>query len=113
VRELARSARVVRALILSLLAFPLLALGQSNTAQMCASCHGARGEGNATTGYPRIAGQPQSYLARQLAAYVEGNRQNPVMGPIAKQLSPEQRQEIAAYYSKIQAPGKGGASGAA
>jgi cytochrome c553 len=103
----------MKALALAMLAFlPLTALSQSNLVQMCAGCHGARGEGNATTGYPRIAGQPQPYLARQLAAYVEGNRENPVMGPIAKQLSPEQREELAAYYSKIEARGKAGASGA-
>jgi cytochrome c553 len=97
----------MKALVLALLALlPVASFSQGNLVQMCAGCHGARGEGNATTGYPRIAGQPQSYLARQLAAYVEGNRVNPVMGPIAKQLSPEQRDELAAYYSKLEARGK-------
>jgi cytochrome c553 len=70
----------------------------------CAACHGAQGEGNAQTGAPRLAGQPQPYLERQLEAYADGRRDNPVMGPIAKGLPPEKRSSIAAYYADLSAP---------
>jgi cytochrome c553 len=70
----------------------------------CAGCHGAQGEGNAQLGAPRIAGQPQPYLERQLAAYADGRRDNPVMGPIAKNLAPEKRSQIAAYFAGLSAP---------
>jgi len=67
----------------------------------CASCHGAQGEGQAAAGFPRLAGQPALYLQRQLQAYAEGYRTNPVMQPIAKAMTPEQRAAAAAHYEAI------------
>ena len=67
----------------------------------CASCHGANGEGNAAGGFPRIAGQSSSYLARQLQSYANGDRKNPVMEPIAKALNDEQREAAASYYASL------------
>jgi cytochrome c553 len=75
-------------------------------AQMCAGCHGAQGEGNPQTGAPRIAGQPVAYLQRQLDAYADGRRDNAVMSPIAKQLSPDQRAALASHYADVRAPAK-------
>jgi cytochrome c553 len=98
-------------ILLALLFIPALAFAQPQGIEGCAGCHGARGEGNVQKGFPRLAGQPQPYLQRQLNAYIEGKRSNPVMGPIAKQLTPQQRQELAAYYAKLQAPAKTNASG--
>ncbi len=69
-----------------------------NGAPPCSTCHGANGEGNAQTGFPRLAGQGRSYLAHQLDAYADGSRKNPVMEPIAKKLEPQQRTLMAAYY---------------
>jgi cytochrome c553 len=69
--------------------------------QQCVACHGANGEGNAQMNAPRIAGQPQAYLERQLEAYASGARQNPVMAPIAKGLSAAQRREAARHYAQI------------
>jgi cytochrome c553 len=80
------------------------ALAQNVNIDTCAGCHGARGEGNPAAGAPRIAGQPQAYLERQLAAYADGRRENPVMAPFAKQLTPEQRSALAAYYAQLRAP---------
>ena len=70
----------------------------------CAGCHGANGEGNAASNFPRIAGQPKSYLARQLMNYANGSRKNPVMEPIAKGLTPQQIDAIAAYYAAQSPP---------
>ena len=109
VHSVSRAADVMRLLLLMLL-LPLSAVAQPSGVQSCAGCHGAQGEGNATNGTPRIAGQPQAYLERQLAAYADGRRDNEVMTPIARQLAPEQRTALSAYYSdtsraRRQAPG--------
>lgn len=78
--------------------------GGSATAAPCAACHGARGEGDAPHGAPRLAGQSMYYLSRQLRAYVDGSRKNPIMSPIAESLSDAQRESLAAYYAAQEAP---------
>ena len=90
-------------LLFLLLLLPLSAVAQPSGVRTCAGCHGAQGEGNATNGTPRIAAQPQAYLERQLAAYADGRRDNDVMTPIARQLAPEQRTAVSAYYSELRA----------
>jgi cytochrome c553 len=73
-------------------------------AQACAACHGARGEGNPGSGVPRIAGQSQYYIAKQLESYVNGSRRSPVMEPVAKGLLPDIRAAVAAYYAQTNPP---------
>lgn len=68
----------------------------------CASCHGQRGEGMAN--FPRLAGVGTAYLRSQLEAFASGARKNPIMQPIAQALSPEQRVQVAAYFSSLPAP---------
>jgi cytochrome c553 len=79
------------------------AAAQPAGARACASCHGARGEGG-LTGAPPLAGLPQAYLASQLAAYARGERQHPVMTPIAARLTPQEREALAAYYAGLPTP---------
>ena len=79
----------------------------------CASCHGAAGEGNAAAGFPRLAGQPVGYLSKQLMAYTDGRRDNPVMTPIAAKLNPQQREAVATHYSALAAPAKSPQAGGA
>lgn len=79
----------------------------------CTSCHGAGGEGNAAAGFPRIGGQPRAYIRRQLDAYADGTRSNPVMMPIAKNLTPALRDAVAAYYSTLEAPAPAASEGKA
>lgn len=67
----------------------------------CVSCHGARGEGQAATGFPRLAGQPQAYLVKQLQAFAEGKRKNPMMEPIARALSAQQIRDLANHYASL------------
>jgi cytochrome c553 len=63
----------------------------------CASCHGARGEGN--TAIPRVAGQHNDYLVVQLKAFASGSRDNAVMHLIAKSMTPEEVRDVSAYLS--------------
>jgi cytochrome c553 len=75
--------------------------GTSNGVMACVSCHGAQGEGNAAGGVPRIAGQSAAYLGKQLGAYANGARVNPVMEPVAKAMSAEQIRDVSAYYASL------------
>jgi cytochrome c553 len=100
-----------RALLAALaaMAVPLAAHAQGAAApsanpQACAACHGARGEGTASG--PRIAGQPAAYLERQLAAFADGRRDNPIMSPMAKLLSEADRRTLAAFFAGQSPSGK-------
>ncbi len=73
-------------------------------APACQTCHGAAGEGIAQAGFPRLAGLGAPYMQRQLAAFADGTRVNPVMMPIAKALSVGDRAEVSAYYAALPAP---------
>lgn len=78
--------------------------GTSHGVVACATCHGAKGEGNAASGFPRLAGLSAPYITTQLAAYANGQRQNPVMQPFAKLLSDAERSAVALYFSKLPYP---------
>lgn len=79
----------------------IAAKGNGGGAVACATCHGAKGEGNGAAGFPRLAGLNATYIEAQLGHYADGKRQNPVMAPIAKQLSAPERKAVAAYYAKL------------
>lgn len=70
----------------------------------CASCHGNNGEGQKAAGFPRLANLPKSYFKRQLDDFASGKRQNAMMSPIAKLLSPKQREALAQYYADMPTP---------
>ncbi|KXU84644.1 hypothetical protein CR51_41590 [Caballeronia megalochromosomata] len=70
----------------------------------CIACHGALGEGNAQAGFPRLAGLSASYLTAQLNDFASGARQQPVMAPIAKGMTPDARASVSAYFASLPAP---------
>jgi cytochrome c553 len=70
----------------------------------CASCHGHGGEGLAAGGFPRLAGQPAAYLAKQLQDYAAGSRRHAVMESFARQLAAQDIADIAAYYAGLKTP---------
>ncbi len=80
--------------------------GNANGALACATCHGQAGEGNPTAGFPRLAGLGKGYVERQLKGFASGQRQNPVMAPIAKALQPAERAAAADYYARLPAPAR-------
>lgn len=82
----------------------IAAKGTAGGAAACVACHGVKGEGNPAAGFPRLAGLPAAYLVGQLGSLASGQRQNPVMSPIAKQLSVAERNAVAAYYGAMAVP---------
>jgi len=69
-------------------------------AQMCAVCHGPMGVAVAPE-TPNLAGEPEGYLSRQLRAFRAGKRQHEVMNVIAKSLSDEDIDNVAAWFNSI------------
>jgi cytochrome c553 len=70
----------------------------------CAACHGAHGEGNPTSGFPRLAGQTADYLVAQLRSYTDGTRKSAVMSMLAKSLDAQTQLDVAAFYAAASAP---------
>jgi cytochrome c553 len=68
-------------------------------AQMCDACHGQNGVPADPKSTPIIWGQQQSYLVKQLRDYRNGERDNPIMSPIAKGLANDDLRKIAAYFA--------------
>jgi cytochrome c553 len=69
-------------------------------AQMCTVCHGPMGIAVAPE-TPNLAGEPEGYIARQLRAFRNGKRQHEVMTVIAKSLSDEDIDNVAAWFNSI------------
>jgi len=67
-------------------------------AEVCAACHGEDGN-SPNPAYPKLAGQYASYLAKALADYKSGARQNAIMAGFATPLSKADIQDLAAYFS--------------
>jgi len=76
----------------------------ATTAHACQGCHGAHGEGMAAKGNPRLAGQAAGYLAKQLDDFASGRRTSPVMTPLAKSLTEQQRRDVAAHFASLATP---------
>lgn len=69
-------------------------------ANSCVACHGANGISNNPI-YPSLAGQKEQYLAKQMKAFRDGQRQDPVMTAMAKPLSDADIANLAAYYADL------------
>jgi len=69
----------------------------------CARCHGVLGIGRPQQETPRLAGQPRLYLHKQLDDFASGTRFSAKMTPVARALTPVQREAVAAYYASLYA----------
>ncbi|MBZ0105823.1 MAG: c-type cytochrome [Sulfuricella denitrificans] len=74
----------------------------------CATCHGDRGEGNASKFYPVTNGQHYRYMVRQIVAIRDGARRNanPKMVRVVKNYSASDIGAVADYISRIGLQGK-------
>jgi len=66
----------------------------------CAACHGAEGI-SPTDIWPNLAGQKAGYIAKQLKAFKDGSRADPMMSPLAAPLTDDDIANLAAYYSSL------------
>lgn len=90
---------------LTLALFPPSALGGDaqlgrQKAKMCQTCHGIDGLAKIPSA-PHIAGESELYLVTQLKAFRSGKRTHEIMSLIAQQLSDEDIDNLAAWYSSI------------
>ena len=75
-------------------------------AQACAACHGANGISTSDQ-FPILAGQYKDYLIQALHEYQKpgkDSRNNPIMKGMAANLSEQDIQDIAAYFSSLPGP---------
>jgi len=68
-------------------------------AATCAACHGTDGNAEAGAGLVGLKGKDKGYLAEQLTAFKDGTRPATVMHQIAKGYTPEQIDQLAAYFA--------------
>jgi cytochrome c553 len=93
----------------ALAALPALALaggnaasGKAKAAQVCAACHGPEGNKPSAPDQPVLAGQYPDYLIQALTDYKSGKRSNPIMKGFAGQLSKQDMEDLAAWFSSQQ-----------
>lgn len=67
----------------------------------CIYCHGFEGNARAQN-YPRLAGQPEAYLKKQLVLFASGERHDPSMTPLALGMKEEEMGRFAAHFAKMQ-----------
>jgi cytochrome c553 len=79
-------------------AFAQDAAAGKEKAVVCGACHGA--EGNSTIAQiPILAGQNARYIYLQLRDFNKKRRQDPMMSPMAANLSAKDMLDLAAYFS--------------
>ncbi|RKP45700.1 c-type cytochrome [Pararobbsia silviterrae] len=78
--------------------------GQQIATTVCVACHAA--DGNSTSGmYPKLAGQHDAYLYKQLKDFVPqsgakgAERKNPIMAGMAGALNDQDAHNVAAYFA--------------
>lgn len=74
--------------------------GEGGARYACATCHGARGEGNGFDA-PRLAGLPAGYLQKQMEDYAAGLRPHAVMRDVARFLDSDERVMVANHYAAL------------
>ena len=70
-------------------------------AVQCQACHGLDGLSKLPEA-PHIAGQPEAYLVKSMNAYRQGERKDEMMTLVVQQLSPQDIDDLAAYYAAIE-----------
>lgn len=68
----------------------------------CVSCHGAAGASTIATN-PKLGGQHQAYVYKQLLNFKGPDRKNPIMTPYASAMTDDDMKNVAAYLDKQQA----------
>ena len=67
-------------------------------AAVCAACHGMDGN-SLDKQYPKLAGQNEAYIARQLALYKHMHRKDPIMFGFASTLNAQDMHDLGAFFA--------------
>ena len=78
--------------------------GSSEAVSACARCHGASQRGPSNRLVPVLHGQPAEFLMAALEDYAHARRPSGIMQPLASDLSPESRKQVARYYAGLALP---------
>jgi cytochrome c553 len=73
------------------------AAGKEKSAS-CAACHGVDGN-SVNPEWPKLAGQHAGYIVKQLTYFKDGERVNETMKGMASNLTEQDREDLAAYFS--------------
>lgn len=73
---------------------------QKINAQSCVECHGATGDAPKEKDQPILAGQYFDYIVKALSDYKTGKRVNAVMNGVAKELSRQDIEDLATWFSR-------------
>ena len=69
-------------------------------AALCTACHGADGISLADI-WPNLKGQKEGYLKKQIKSFRDGDRLDPSMQPMVANLTDEDIDNLAAYFSRL------------
>lgn len=103
------SPNAVFALLLAAVSAPM-ALAQGNAqageakAAACAACHGATGNDSLLPNVPKIGGQGERYLLKQLQEIKAGVRPVPLMEPVVAPMTEQDLADVAAFYATQESP---------
>ena len=78
----------------------------------CLGCHGPKGKSTSAQ-WPNLAAQQSTYIVNQLNAFKTGTRNNPMMQSMVANLSADDINNLAAYYSSQPPVSAGGDPGLA
>jgi cytochrome c553 len=96
------------AILLVFVSLPGFAGGDASAGQaksaICAACHGADGN-SVVPNWPKLAGQHEAYLAREISLIKAGARPVPEMAGIVPGLSDQDIADLAAFFSSQTAAG--------
>jgi cytochrome c553 len=100
---------VVAAVLVTAVATPVLA--QEGNAQagkgkitVCLACHGEGGNDSKLPNVPKLGGQGENYLLKQLHDIKAGNRAIPLMTGMLDSFNEQDLADIAAWYTSQEAP---------
>jgi cytochrome c553 len=102
--------RIAVIVTLAILAASLNSVTAADTAEgqakakICATCHGRNGISTAPL-FPNLAGQKSAYVAAQLRMFRSGERKSEQMNIIAKPLSDQDIENLAAYFESLKPGG--------
>jgi cytochrome c553 len=81
-----------------------VAAGKAKSA-VCVACHSTDGN-SLSDAFPKLAGQHEGYIVKQLMEFKSGARQNALMAPMVANLSEQDMADLGAFYaSQKTAPG--------